>query len=161
MKRLFLMALLVVMTGNAIFATTPLERLMQPSLYDRALAIIRHYETLHKYPRDWPVIGYGHELKPGETYEPRQYTATEAEAIMRKDYNQFLSYYADYGRDKYLLAALAYNTGLINANKIAALIASGNRNIAKPYQQLSHHQGKPHPALHRRRQIELLLLYEE
>ena len=153
------MALLAIVAGNAMFAQSTYDRLMHLSLYDRALAIIRHYETLHRYPDHWPVLGYGHELKPGETYKPRQYSKLEAEIIMRKDYNQFLAYYRDLGTDAYLVAALAYNTGFINANTIATELRHGNRNIRSLYLRYCHYTGQFHKGLLRRRHVELMLLY--
>ena len=146
------------LTFVASIAATPYDRLMELSLYDRSLAIIRHYETLHQYPRD-EAIGYGHVIQPDEPYERRQYTHAEAEDILRKDFDWLLSYYSDLGKHKYLISALAYNCGIKNANTIAAKLRSGNIDIRADYLHYCHYKGKFHKGLFRRRQIELLLLF--
>ncbi len=46
-------------------ASPSVERLMELPPFERAVLIIKHYETLHR-PKHWPTIGYGHVVQPGE-----------------------------------------------------------------------------------------------
>lgn len=38
--------------------------------FETAVEIIKKYETLHT-PRNWPYIGYGHRVLPGENTRPK------------------------------------------------------------------------------------------
>lgn len=51
------------------------------------------------------------------------------------------------------------NCGTANANKIAARLRAGDRDIRAAYHSFSHFNGRLHAALRRRRALELLLLY--
>ena len=119
---------------------------MELPLFERAILIIKKFETLHK-PKHWPYVGYGHQVQPGEPYRRGvQLTEAQADALLRKDYAKFCSIYEKYGKDKYLLAALG-------------LLKSGNRNIFKAYTSHCHYKGKRHKGLLERRQTEFAVLY--
>ena len=51
--------------------------------FERAVCCIRFYEGLHR-KKDYPYVGYGHKLRPGERYSSNM-TAREAEDLLRKD----------------------------------------------------------------------------
>ncbi len=103
MKKLlmFFMALL------ALAATTPAANakrsIMELPLFERAVLIIKKFETLHK-PKHWPTICYGHVVQRGEHFTCRQYSEREADALLRRDYAKFCELYKEYGRDKVLLS---------------------------------------------------------
>lgn len=159
MKKILLMllALLTVMVGNAA------ERkinIMDLPPFERAVIIIKKFETLHK-PKHWPTICYGHVVQRGEHFTRRQYSEREADALLRRDYAKFCELYKDYGRDKYILAALAYNIGpgAVNKSSVLKKLKRGDRNIFKSYTSHCHYKGKWHSGLHKRRLTELAVLY--
>lgn len=93
-------------------ATSPVvRRLMELPPFERAVLIIKYYETLHR-PEHWPTIGYGHVVQPGEPYRKgAQLTERQAEALLRKDLSKFCTLYRSCGADSLLLACLSYNCG--------------------------------------------------
>ena len=95
---------------------TPIERndaasktLFELSPFERAVCCIRFYEGLHR-KKDYPYVGYGHKLRPGERYSSNM-TAREAEKLLRKDLRELCAMFRSYGQDSLLLAALSYNIG--------------------------------------------------
>ena len=64
MKKLLMMffALLTVMVGNAAGRKI---NIMDLPPFERAVIIIKKFETLHR-PKDYPYVGYGHRVLPGE-----------------------------------------------------------------------------------------------
>ena len=57
--RIFVIVLFVCIYIGSSFAQPTLRRLMELPPFERAILIIKHYETLHR-PEHWPTIGYGH-----------------------------------------------------------------------------------------------------
>ena len=53
--------------------------IMELPLFERAVLIIKKFETLHK-PKHWPTICYGHVVQRGEHFTRRQYSESEADA---------------------------------------------------------------------------------
>lgn len=156
------------MPGNAASRLTAPAReqktkrsIMELPLFERAVLIIKRFETLHK-PKHWPYVGYGHQVQPGDPYRRGcQLTEAQADALLRKDYSKFCAMYEKYGKDKYLLAALAYNCGpgVVNKSSVLRLLKSGNRNIFKAYTSHCHYKGKKHKGLLTRRLTELAALF--
>ena len=78
--------------------------IMELPLFERAVLIIKKFETLHK-PRHWPYVGYGHQVQPGEPYRRGcQLTEAQADALLRKDLRKFCALYSHYGKDSVLLS---------------------------------------------------------
>lgn len=137
------------------------ENFMNLSLYERAILIIKHFETLHK-ARHWPYVGYGHQVQPGERFRRGQeLTEAQADVLLRKDFNKFCALYRHMGRDSILCAALAYNCGpgVVNKSTFYKRLKSGNRDIAASYTAHCRYKGKPHQGLKDRRLSELLFLF--
>lgn len=134
---------------------------MSLSLYERAILLIKHFETLHR-PKHWPYVGYGHQVQPRDPYRRGvQLTEAQADALLRKDFNYFCSLYRHMGRDSIICAALAYNCGpgVVNKSTFYKKLKSGNRDIAASYAAHCRYRGKPHPGLRDRRLAELTLLF--
>ena len=160
MKKLLLMflVLLTVMVGNAAGRRI---NIMDLPPFERAVIIIKKFETLHK-PKHWPYVGYGHQVQPGEPYRRGvQLTEKQADALLRKDLRKFVSLYKAYGKDALLLGVLAYNCGPGTVNKSTMLkkLKSGNRDIFKSYTAHCRYKGKFHTQLHQRRLTEFAALY--
>ena len=160
MKKILLMflALLTVMVGNAAGRKI---NIMDLPPFERAVIIIKQYETLHR-PQDYPYVGYGHRVLPGEPYRRGvQLTEKQADALLRKDLRKFVSLYKAYGKDALLLGVLAYNCGpgVVNKSTILKKLKSGNRNIFKSYIAHCRYKGKFHKQLHQRRLSEFAALF--
>lgn len=112
--------------------------------FERAICCIKYYEGLHR-AKDYPYVGFGHRLLPGENYSSNMSYA-EAETLLRKDLKNLCKMFRCYGKDSLLLATLAYNIG---PYKIL-----GNKNI-----DYCHWNGKKIYSIMRRRAAELVLLY--
>lgn len=160
MKKILLMflALLTVMVGNAAGRKI---NIMDLPPFERAVIIIKKFETLHR-PKDYPYVGYGHRVLPGEPYRRgMQLTEKQADALLRKDLRKFVSLYKAYGKDALLLGVLAYNCGpgVVNKSTILKKLKSGNRDIFKSYTSHCHYKGKFHKQLHQRRLTEFAALF--
>ena len=116
---IFLMAIVAVTVTSPAFAAK--RSIMELPLFERAVLIIKKFETLHK-PKHWPYVGYGHQVQPGEPYRRGvQLTEKQADALLRKDLAKFCAMYSKYGKDSVLLGALAYNCGPGVVNKSTVL----------------------------------------
>lgn len=161
MKKLliFLMAIVTLAVTSPAFAAK--RSIMELPLFERAVLIIKHFETLHK-PRHWPYVGYGHQVQQGEPYRRGvQLTEKQADALLRKDLRKFCAMYAKYGKDSVLLGALAYNCGpgVVNKSSVLKKLKSGNRDIFKSYTSHCRYKGKWHKGLYTRRCMEIAALF--
>lgn len=153
------MAIVTLAVTSPAFAAK--RSIMELPLFERAVIIIKHFETLHK-PRHWPYVGYGHQVQPGEPYHRGvQLTEAQADALLRKDLRKFCAMYSKYGKDSILLGALAYNCGpgVVNKSTVLKKLKSGDRNIFKSYIAHCRYKGKWHKGLYSRRLTELAALY--
>ena len=160
MKKILLMffALLTVMVGNAAGRKI---NIMNLPPFERAVIIIKKFETLHR-PKDYPYVGYGHRVLPGEPYRRGvQLTEKQADALLRKDLRKFVSLYKAYGKDSLLLGVLAYNCGpgVVNKSTVLKKLKSGNRDIFNSYTAHCRYKGKFHKQLYQRRLTEFVVLF--
>lgn len=129
--------------------------------YEKAVEIIKKYETLHT-PRHWPLVGYGHKVLPGEKFK-RNATLSEKEAdkLLRKDLDKLCKIFRGYGKDSLLLATLAYNIGhgAVQRSSIITKLKAGDRNIKENYIAHSKYRGKTHNMIKKRRIEEFEALY--
>lgn len=156
--------------GQTVTPSEPLSKVLnifKLPPFERAVCCIRYYEGLHR-KKDYPYVGYGHRLRPGERYSSEM-TASEAEALLRKDLKELCSLFRPYGKDSLLLAALAYNIGAFKLlgldgkypkSIILKKLDSGDRNIKNDYVQYCHWRGKKIASIERRRYAEFLLLFD-
>ena len=161
MKKLliFFMAIVTLAVTSPAFAAK--RSIMELPLFERAVLIIKKFETLHK-PKHWPYVGYGHQVQPGEPYRRGcQLTEAQADALLRKDLRKFCALYRDLGKDSILHGALAYNIGpgAVNKSRVYKMLKSGNRNIFKAYTSQCHYKGKWHRGLYTRRCTEIATLF--
>lgn len=155
------MALVTLAVTTPAFAAK--RSIMELPLFERAVLIIKKFETLHK-PKHWPYVGYGHQVQPGEPYRRGcQLTEAQADALLRKDLRKFVSLYKAYGKDSILLGVLAYNCGpgVVNKSTVLNKLKSGNRDIFKSYTAHCRYKGKFHKQLHQRRLTEFAALFQK
>ena len=162
MKKLLLMflALLTVLVGNAAGRRI---NIMDLPPFERAVIIIKKYETLHDSRRHWPYLGYGHRKQPGEKYfKGYRMGEKEADALLRKDLRKFIAIFKDLpANDALLLGVLSYNIGpgAVKKSSVYRKLKSGNRNIYKSYTSHCRYKGKFHAQLHQRRLTEFAALF--
>ncbi|MDE6521884.1 MAG: glycoside hydrolase family protein [Muribaculaceae bacterium] len=161
MKKLIyiLMAIVTLSVTSPAFAAK--RNIMELPLFERAVLIIKKFETLN-HPKDWPYVGYGHQVQPGEHYRRGvQLTEAQADALLRKDLKKLCSLYSEYGKDSVLLGALAYNCGpgVVNKSSILKKLKAGDRNIFKVYTAHCRYKGKWHKGIHSRRITEIVALF--
>ena len=146
-------------TSPPVFAAK--RNIMDLPLFERAVLIIKHFETLHQL-KDKPYYGYGHRILPGESFpQHRPLTEKEADALLRKDLKKFCALYSHMGKDSVLLGTLAYNIGpgVVNRSSVYKKLKAGNRDIFKSYTSHCHYKGKFHKGLFKRRQMEFVALF--
>lgn len=155
------MALVTLAVTTPAFAAK--RSIMELPLFERAVLIIKHFETLHQL-KDRPYYGYGHRILPGERLpQHRPLTESEADALLRKDLKKFCALYSQYGKDSVLLGTLAYNIGpgAVNKSSVLKNLKSGNRDIFKSYTSHCRYKGKFHKQLHQRRIMEFMVLFQK
>ena len=143
------------------------DRLSDLPPFERAVACIKHYEGLHG-PRNYPYVGYGHRLLPGERLSSVM-TKRQADSLLRADLKKRLVTFRRFGRDSLLLAVLSYNVGeyrLLGYGKqpksrLIQKLESGDRDIRSEYTSFCRYRSKELKALRLRRRVELALLYEK
>lgn len=154
------MALLTITV--TVSASAAKRNIMELPLFERAVVIIKKFETLHR-PRHWPAVGYGHMVQPGEPFRRGvQLSEAQADALLRKDLRKFVSLYKHMGeRDAILLGTLAYNIGpgAVNRSTVYKKLKRGDRDIYKSYTSHCHYKGKWHRQLHQRRVWEYTALF--
>ena len=162
MKKLLLifLALLTVMVGNAAGRKI---NIMDLPPFERAVIIIKKFETLHDSRRHWPYLGYGHRKLPGEKYyKGYRMSEKEADALLRKDLRKFIAVFKDLPPDDaLLLGVLSYNIGpgAVKKSSVYRKLKAGNRDIFKPYTSHCRYKGRFHKQLHQRRLTEIGALF--
>lgn len=137
------------------------QKVQADSLFELAVNIIKKYETLHQ-PRHWPLVGYGHQVLPGEKFSrTRPMAEADAEALLRKDLLKNCAVFRSYGRDSLLLGVLAYNigSGATKKSSVARKLAAGDRNIEANYLAHCKYRGKQHAGIRARRVEEFDALF--
>lgn len=157
--------------ARAYAASPPMESgpMYELPLFDRAVVIIKHFETLHR-PKDYPYVGYGHQVQPGEPYKRGvQLTEKQADRLLRKDLLKFCSMFRHMGADSLILAVCAYNVGpyrILGSGKkypksnLLKKLERGDSNIFKEYLSFCKYKGRPHEGIRIRRMLEYKLLFK-
>lgn len=161
MRKLILLLIAIVTVSVTTPAFAAKRNIMELPIFERAVLIIKKFETMH-HPKDWPYVGYGHQVQPGEPYRRGvQLTEAQADALLRKDLRKFCALYSQYGKDSILLGCLAYNCGpgVVNKSSILKKLKAGDRNIFKAYTSHCHYKGKWHKGIYTRRLTEFAALF--
>ncbi len=131
------------------------------SSFEKAVEIIKKYETLHQ-PKNWPLVGYGHKVLPGEKFSrTKALSEKEADELLRKDLLKNCAIFREFGPDSLLLGVLAYNigSGAAKRSAVARKLAQGNRDIRATYLSYSKYRGKTHSGIKQRRAEEFETLF--
>lgn len=162
MRKIMMLFVALLTLAAATPAAHAKRSIMELPLFERAVLIIKKFETLHK-PKHWPYVGYGHCVQPGDPYRRGcQLTERQADALLRKDLLKFVSLYKHMGeRNAILLGTLAYNIGpgAVNKSSVYRKLKRGDTNIYKEYTSHCRYKGKFHRQLHQRRMTEYAALF--
>ena len=142
------------------------ERMTELQRFNLAVEIIKHFEGWHTV-RNYPYVGWGHQLQPGERYSARTMTKVQGDRLLRQDLMKFYRMFDGYGKDQMLLAVLAYNVGpyaILGTSKrprstLLRKLDAGNRNIFNDYMRFCRYKGRKVKSIERRRYVEFSLLY--
>lgn len=122
-------------------------------LFEVAVAIIKKYEGSHQ-AKNWPFVGYGHKVQPGEKFSPKTtLSEKKADELLRKDLQKNCALFREFGADSLLLGTLAYNIGPGNVKRssVTRELRNGNRDIRELYLSHCRYRGKRLSQLQRRR----------
>ncbi len=141
------------------------DALMELSPINRAIAIIKYYESWHT--NAWPYVGWGHRVQPGE-HIPRNITREQGDSLLYEDLAKLIKYFKGYGENALLLAVLSYNVGVCKVvgggkykpSRLIQKIRQGRKDIEEDYKDFCRWKGRFVPSIRRRRQVELMLLYQ-
>ena len=149
-------------------AVTAQERMTELQRFNLAVEIIKHFEGWHTI-RNYPYVGWGHQLQPGERYSARSMTKAQGDRLLRQDLMKMYRLFDGYGKDQMLLAVLAYNVGpyaILGTSKrprstLLKKLDVGNRNIFHDYMRFCRYKGRKVKSIERRRYVEFSLLYQK
>lgn len=129
-------------------------------MFEQAVAIIKKYEGLH-HAKNWPLVGYGHKVQPGERFSRATLSETKAEELLRKDLLKNCAVFREFGADSLLLGTLAYNigSGNVKRSQVTRELRNGNRDIRELYLRHCRYRGKTLSQLQRRRIEEFDMLF--
>lgn len=107
--------------------------------------------------KDYPHIGYGHQLQPNEHFTADM-TERQADFLLRSYLWKRFEHFNGYGKETLLLTLLAYNVGVGSLlgygkhpkSRLLRKIEAGNMNFYREYASFCRHQGKVLPGLVKR-----------
>ena len=134
--------------------------------FEMAVACIKHFEGWHS-PKNWPYVGYGHQVQKGERYSAKTLTKKQGDLLLRLDLMRNLYLFRGYGKDALLLSVLAYNVGpyaILGTSKrpksrLLRKIERGDRNIYNDYIAFCRWHDRQVPSIKFRRQVEYDLFF--
>ena len=135
-------------------------------LFRRLLFCTRYFEGWHTQSTTPGYIGYGHQIQTGETF-PVELTQKQAEDLLVNDLRKIYKMFKSYGKDAYLLTALAYQIGpakLLGKGKypkstLLTRLEHGDRDILPLYLSFCKWNGKIISSIRKRRWVEYHLLF--
>ena len=134
--------------------------------FERAVVVVKYFEGLHNKPKDFPYVGYGHQLQPGERFTADM-TERQADSLLRADLWKCFEHFKGYDKDALLLTLLAYNVGVgrllgygkHSKSRLLRKIEAGDRNFYWEYVSFCRYKGKVLRGLVKRRQVEFAVFY--
>lgn len=156
---------------HALEMKAQMEReIMQDSLFEAAVNVIKKYETIHG-PEHIPYVGYGHMLLPGEDdHLNLPLTELESDSILRVDLKKKMAFFKGEYKHRLLLGMLSYNVGQYHQihlggspkSAVARLIYGGDfdiKNLRFQYSRWRKWNGKVIKSIERRRYEEFDIIY--
>ena len=156
---------LLLMCFQPLSAQSRRRRLADLPPFERAVVCIKYFEGMHD-KKDYPYVGYGHRLLPGEQFSSNM-SEWQADSLLRADLWKCVEIFKKYGKDALLLAVLSYNVGVGRIlgygkhpkSQLLRKIEAGDRNIYKELLTFCKYRGKVLKVLVKRRQVEYFLFF--
>ena len=133
-------------------AVTAQERMTELQRFNLAVEIIKHFEGWHT-ARNYPYVGWGHQLQPGERYSARTMTKAQGDRLLRQDLMKMYRLFDGYGKDQMLFTSKRPRSTLLKK------LDAGNRNIFHDYMRFCRYKGRKVKSIERRRYVEFSLLF--
>ena len=141
------------------------RRLADLSPFERAVVCVKYFEGMHGR-KDYPYVGYGHQLLPGEHFSSNM-PEWQADSLLRADLWKCFEHFKGYGKDALLLTVLSYNVGMGRLlgygkhpkSRLLRKIEGGDRSIYREYVSFCQYKGKVLRGLVKRRQVEFALFF--
>ena len=125
-------------------AVTAQERMTELQRFNLAVEIIKHFEGWHT-ARNYPYVGWGHQLQPGERYSARTMTKAQGDRLLRQDLMK--------------MYRLFDGTSKRPRSTLLKKLDAGNRNIFHDYMRFCRYKGRKVKSIERRRYVEFSLLF--
>lgn len=163
-KQIFSILFPIALVISIAFAALSVDfnRLDGEPAFEKAIEIIKKYETLHK-AGDWPYIGYGHRARAGEGYKRGVVLSqAQAESLLRKDLKKYIRSFSAYGPKAILLGTLSYNIGTsaVKRSEVIKNINGTKQQLRIAYLAHCRFQGMEHAQIRQRRIEEFDTLYD-
>ena len=164
-SRIIILFSLILIGFQPLSAQSKRRRLADLPPFERAVVCIRYFEGMHG-KKDYPYVGYGHQLLPGEHFTAAM-TERQADSLLRADLWKCFEHFKGYGKDALLLTLLAYNVGVGRLlgygnhpkSRLIRKIKSGDRNYYREFVSFCRYKGKVLRGLVKRRKVEFALFY--
>lgn len=158
--------IIILLSMLAICSVPCQSQTIDRALFERLVAITKHFEGWHSQQTTPGYVGYGHQIQKGEHF-PKTLTCQCADLLLRTDLLQHLRLYTSYGKDAYLLAALSYQIGpakLLGNDRypkatLLTRLERGDRDILPLYLSYCKWKGKTVASIRERRWVEYQLLF--
>lgn len=142
------------------------EELKDLPMFERAVAIVKHFEGWHG-PEAGDYVGYGHRILPGEELS-HDMTEEEADSLLRADLLARCAIFRNFNADSLLLATLSYQVGharllgygKYSKSRLVRKLERGERDIYREYVSFRCWKGKVVPSIEKRRKVEFEMLFE-
>lgn len=162
MKKIFI--LLIYSLYGITCAYSQVSPIYKLSLFERAICCVKYFEGWHTV-KNYPYIGYGHRIQPGETFD-LPLTHRQADSLLRSDLHRLCHMFKHYGKDSVLLAVLAYNVGYGKVvgnitrpkSRLLLKIEKGDRSLYYDYISFCYCKKQIVPSIKKRRKVEFMLL---
>ena len=156
---------LLLMCFQPLSAQSRRRRLADLPPFERAVVCIKYFEGMHGR-KDYPYVGYGHQLLLGEHYLSNM-SERQADSLLRADLWKCFEYFKGYGKEALLLTLLAYNVGVGRLlgygnhpkSRLIRKIESGDRIFYREFVSFCRYKGKVLRGLVKRRNVEFAPFY--
>ena len=156
-----LLSVLIAVAVVTAALSVNVDKLDGDPAFEKAVAIIKKYESLHT-ARNWPYVGYGHRVQKGDPYKKGDVlNEADAEAQLRKDLKKFIKMFDSYGNNALILGVISYNIGPTNVKKssVIKLLEKDRDKLRAAYLSHCRYKGKKHQQILRRRTEEFDTLF--
>ena len=164
-SRIIILFSLILIGFQPLSAQSKRRRLADLPPFERAVVCIRYFEGMHG-KKDYPYVGYGHQLLPGEHFTAAM-TERQADSLLRADLWKCFEHSRAMAKMHYCLLCLPTMWALVvllgygnhPKSRLIRKIESGDRNYYREFVSFCRYKGKVLRGLVKRRKVEFALFY--